>query len=245
MINQQLTKYLASHGSWSRRQAEALIRAGRVIVDKQIAQLGQIIMDREQEVVVDGQPIADEDDRLVYLMLNKPAGYTCTSRSFKGEHNIFELIDYPGRLFVVGRLDKESRGLILLTNDGYLTEKLTHPRFAHAKVYEATIRPGLTGRSLLRLKEFLARGRRLYEDQSLAVAEVGQQLASDRIEIILRQGQKRQIRLLLKAAGYEVVDLKRVSLGSLRLGRLPSGASRPLTAIEIDRLFSLTQDKRA
>ncbi|NCU44146.1 rRNA pseudouridine synthase [Candidatus Falkowbacteria bacterium] len=245
MINQQLTKYLASHGPWSRRQAEALIRAGRVAVDNQIAQLGQIIGDDNKIVKVDGRTVAGKDEPMVYFMLNKPSGYTCTSRDFRDEHNVFELVDYPGRLFVVGRLDKESRGLVLLTNDGELTERLTHPRFAHVKVYEATIRPGLAGRDLSKLKDFLAKGHRLYEDQGLATADVGQQLATDRLEIILRQGQKRQIRLLMKAAGYEVTDLKRVALGSLRLGRLPVGASRPLTHIEIDRLLHLAQDRRA
>lgn len=244
MINQQLTKYLASHGPWSRRQAEALIRAGRVIVDNQVAKLGQIINDDNQMVKVDGCAVVGKNEPMVYFMLNKPAGYTCTNRNFRGEQNIFELIDYSGRLFVVGRLDKESRGLILLTNDGHLTERLTHPRFAHAKVYEVTTRPGLTGRDLPKLQDFLAKGRQLYDNQGLATAEVGQQLATDRLEIILRQGQKRQIRLLMKAAGYEVIDLKRVALGPLKLGRLPIGASRALTNIEIDRLFHLTQDRR-
>lgn len=245
MINQQLTKYLASHGPWSRRQAEALIRAGRVTVDNQMAQLGQIVTDDNQTIQVDGRLVDKQNEPMVYFMLNKPAGYTCTSRDFRDEHNVFELINYPGRLFVVGRLDKDSRGLVLLTNDGELTERLIHPRFAHAKVYEATTRPGLTGRDLPKLKDFLAKGRRLYEDQGLATAEVGQQLATDRLEIILRQGQKRQIRLLMKEAGYEVTDLKRVALGSLKLGRLPVGACRPLTDIEIDRLFHLAQDRRA
>lgn len=245
MISQPLTKYLASHGPWSRRQAEALIRAGRVMVDGQMAQLGQTIGTKQAVVKVDGRLVANQSEQLVYFMLNKPVGYTCTNRYFKDEHNIFELIDFTGRLFVVGRLDKDSRGLVLLTNDGELTERLTHPRFAHAKVYEATTRPGLTGRDLPQLKDFLAKGRRLYEDQGLATAEVGQQLATDRLEIILRQGQKRQIRLLMKAAGYEVTDLKRVALGPLKLGRLPVGASRPLTYIEIDRLLRLAQDRRA
>ena len=245
MINQQLTKYLASHGPWSRRQAEALIRAGRVKVDNQIAQLGQVVSDNNQAVQVDGRLVASQDEPMVYFMLNKPAGYTCTSRDFRDEHNIFELVDFTGRLFVVGRLDKDSRGLVLLTNDGDLTEKLTHPRFAHPKVYQVTLRPGISGLELFRLKEFLTKGCRLSDDQQIATAEIGRQLASDRLEIILRQGQKRQIRLLMKAAGYEVVDLRRDSLAGLELGKLPSGAYRPLTANEIDRLRRLAQDKRA
>lgn len=241
----QLTKFLASHGPWSRRQAEALIRAGRVTIGNQEAQLGQVVNEDAQDVAVNHKLVDNQTSELIYLILNKPAGYTCTSRDFKGEHNIFELVDYPGRLFVVGRLDKESRGLVLLTNDGDLTEKLTHPRFAHEKVYEVTVRPGLSGRDLNQLKDNLAKGRRLYDDQALAVAEVTQQLASDRVEVVLRQGQKRQIRLLMEAAGYEVIDLKRSALGNLELGNLPIGACRSLTANEIDRLYYLTQDRRA
>ena len=245
MISQPLTKYLASHGPWSRRQAEALIRAGRVTIDDQIAQLGQTIDNNQTIVKVDSQIVANNNEPLVYFMLNKPVGYTCTNRCFKGERNIFSLINFTGRLFVVGRLDKDSRGLVLLTNDGDLTAKLTHPRFAQPKVYQVTIRPGLNGLALAKLQEFLARGCRLYDDQAIATAEIGRQLASDRLEIILRQGQKRQIRLLMKAAGYEVVDLKRDSLAGLKLGQLPQGAYRPLTANEIDRLRRLAQDKRA
>lgn len=245
MISQPLTKYLASHGPWSRRQAEALIRAGRVMVDGQMAQLGQTIGTKQAVVKVDGRPVANQSEQLVYFMLNKPVGYTCTSRDFRDEHNVFELVDYPGRLFVVGRLDKDSRGLVLLTNDGDLTEKLTHPRFAHPKVYQVTLRPGISGPRLAKLEEFLTKGCRLSDDQQIATAEIGRQLASDRLEIILRQGQKRQIRLLMKAAGYEVVDLRRDSLAGLELGKLPSGAYRPLTANEIDRLRRLAQDKRA
>lgn len=241
----QLTKFLASHGPWSRRQAEALIRSGRVTVGRVVAQLGQTVEETADDIAVDGRLVANEGQAMVYFMLNKPMGYTCTSRDFKGEHNIFELVDYPGRLFVVGRLDKDSRGLVLLTNDGDLTEKLTHPRFAHPKTYEVIIRPGLTGRDLERLKEFLAKGRRLYDDQALATAQIGQQLASDRLEIILYQGQKRQIRLLMEAADYEVVDLKRSALAGLELGKLPIGACRRLTSNEIDRLKQLAQNKKA
>ncbi|HNW55853.1 MAG TPA: pseudouridine synthase [bacterium] len=241
----QLTKFLASHGPWSRRQAEALIRSSQVTIGQTVAQLGQTVEETAEDIAVDGRLVANEDQEMVYFMLNKPMGYTCTSRDFKGERNIFELIDYPGRLFVVGRLDKDSRGLVLLTNDGDLTEKLTHPRFAHPKTYEVVIRPGLAGRDLERLKEFLAKGRRLYDDQALATAQVGEQLASDRLEIILYQGQKRQIRLLMNAADYEVVDLKRSALAGLELGKLPIGACRKLTKNEIDRLKQLAQDKKA
>ena len=133
-MNQQLTKYLASHGPWSRRQAEFLIRAGRVKVNNEPAYLGQIITDPSAVVKVDGRPIASQEPAPVYLMMNKPVGYTCTNKQLAHEKNIFELVNYSGRLFVAGRLDKNSHGLVLLTNDGALAAKLTHPRFAHVNL---------------------------------------------------------------------------------------------------------------
>ena len=243
-MKQQLTKYLASHGPWSRRQAESLIRAGRVTVDDQPAHLGEIIINPHTIIKVDGHPIANQEPAPVYLMVNKPVGYTCTNKQLPHEKNIFELVNYPGRLFVAGRLDKNSHGLVLLTNDGILAAKLTHPRFTHPKIYEVTVRPGITSASFIKLQTFLSQGHKLYDGQSLARAKISRQLASDRLEIILEQGQKRQIRLLLKLAGYEVIDLKRTGLGPLKLGRLPIGAVRSLNTAEIDRLKQLIQDKQ-
>ena len=243
-MNQQLTKYLASHGPWSRRQAESLIRAGRVKVNNEPAYLGQIITDPSAVVKVDGRLIASQEPAPVYLMMNKPVGYTCTNRQLAHEKNIFELVNYRDRLFVAGRLDKNSHGLVLLTNDGALATKLTHPRFAHVKTYEVTIKPELSPSNFSKLQTFLSQGHKLYDGQGLARAKINRQLASNRLEIILEQGQKRQIRLLLGLAGYTVIDLKRTGIGPLRLGRLPVGAVRPLNKTEIDRLNQLIQDKQ-
>ncbi|MDF1497208.1 MAG: pseudouridine synthase [Patescibacteria group bacterium] len=135
----RLHKKIAESGFCSRRAAEKLIGEGLVTVNGKVAEIGQIVSD-DDEIVIDGKPLNSKAEK-IYIALNKPAGYTCTNRRFKGEKNIFDLVDIDERLFVVGRLDKDSRGLVILTNDGDYALKATHPRYHHEKVYEVTVKP--------------------------------------------------------------------------------------------------------
>ena len=132
-----LQKFIAQSGYCSRRQAEELIRLKKVLVNDELAELGMKV-DQDSEVKVRGKKIAINKEK-IYIALNKPKGYTCTNRQFEGERNVFNLVDVAEKLFTVGRLDKDSRGLILLTNDGDLALKMTHPRFEHEKEYMVKI----------------------------------------------------------------------------------------------------------
>lgn len=228
-----LQKIIASSGYSSRREAERLIRGGSVKVNGQIAEVGQQANPEKDRITVRGELIG-QAEKPVYLIFNKPVGYTCTNRDFPGERNIFELIRRPERLFAVGRLDKDSRGLVLLTNDGDLTLKLSHPRFAHEKVYEVQVKDEVVNPKLV-IKELL-KGIEVADEEELLKAVKAEYLQNDLFIITLNEGKKRQIRRMFEALGTRVADLKRTRLGSLSLGDLPEGKYRELTSEELTRL---------
>lgn len=229
-----MQKLIAASGLCSRRAAEELIRRGRVQVNGHPAELGMRASE-EDEVRVNGKKVFEKEK--IYLKLNKPAGYTCTNRKFEGERNVFDLL--PGikeRLFVSGRLDKNSRGLVFLTNDGDLDERLTHPRFEHEKEYRL-LAEGVSDR--FPVADFLAACRR-----GFLVPEIGRvkmkaidYLGKGEFRVILAEGKKRQIRRMLEKFGLGVLDLKRVRIGSLSLGNLPEGKWAHLTKKEIQDLM--------
>lgn len=228
-----LQKIIASSGYSSRREAERLIRGGSVKVNGQIAEVGQQADPEKDRITVRGELIG-QAEKPVYLMFNKPVGYTCTNRDFPGERNIFELIRRPERLFAVGRLDKDSRGLVLLTNDGDLTLKLSHPRFAHEKVYEVKVKDEVINPKLV-IKELL-KGVDIDDEDEPLKAIKAEYLQNGLFIITLNEGKKRQIRRMFEALGTKVADLKRIRLGSLHLGDLPEGKYRELTTEELTEL---------
>lgn len=228
-----LQKIIAASGYCSRREAERLIRNGSVKVNGQTAEVGQQADPKKDRITVKGELIG-QAEKPIYLVFNKPVGYTCTNRNFPGERNIFELIRRPERLFAVGRLDKDSRGLVLLTNDGDLTLKLSHPRFAHEKVYEVQVKDEVINPKLV-IKELL-KGINIEDEDEPLKAEKAEYLQNDLFIITLNEGKKRQIRRMFEALGTKVADLKRVRLGSLSLGSLPEGKYRELTSEELAKL---------
>lgn len=228
-----LQKIIAASGYCSRREAERLIRDGSVKVNGQTALVGEQADPKNDKITVRGEVIG-RAEKPVYLIFNKPIGYTCTNRQFPGERNIFELIRRPERLFAVGRLDKDSRGLVLLTNDGDLTLKLSHPRFAHEKVYEVKVKDEVINPKLV-IKELLT-GVDIDEEDEPLKAIKAEYLQNDLFIITLNEGKKRQIRRMFETLGTKVADLKRIRLGSLNLGDLPEGKYRELTTEELTRL---------
>ncbi len=228
-----LQKIIAKSGPWSRRKAEALIRAGRVKINGQIAIIGQKADQQRDNITIDERHLAAAISP-IYIKLNKPAGYTCTNRSFPGEKNIFNLVDTPERLFAVGRLDKDSRGLVLLTNDGDLAQRLSHPRFQHKKTYEVSVKEKIRNPDSI-MAAFL-RGIDIGEGDDLAHANDIQYLQNNTFVITLSEGKKRQIRRMFRALNLRVADLKRKTIASLDLGNLSEGKWAYLSQQEIKQL---------
>ena len=229
----RLNKFLAESGSWSRREADTLIEEGRVMIGDRVATLGDVIEDGDETVIrVDGERVgrARKDVRPVYIALNKPVGVTCTTeRSVAG--NIVDFVDHPERIFPIGRLDKDSEGLILLTNNGDIVNEVLRVEHAHEKEYlvavDHTITPDfIAGMSAgVRLAEATTRPCRV------------DKLDARTFRIVLTQGLNRQIRRMSEAFGYEVVALRRVRIMHILLGNLAVGRWRNLSPAEIDGLM--------
>jgi 23S rRNA pseudouridine2605 synthase len=224
----RLAKFLAHGGVASRRRAEGIIAAGRVSVG------GEVVTDPARDVAegedvrVDGAPVAAE--RREVWAVNKPAGVVSTAREPGGRPAVVGLVDSDARLYPIGRLDADSTGLLLLTNDGELANRLTHPRYEVPKAYRVELRRPPSEADLRRL----ATGVDL-EDGRTAPAEV-RRLGERQVEIVLREGRKRQVRRMAEAVGNEVTALRRVRFGPVELGDLPEGGSRRLSANEITAL---------
>jgi pseudouridine synthase len=230
-----LQKIIAEAGYCSRRAAEDLIKRGQVKLNGVLAKVGDMA-DENDKIKVRGEVIGAARDK-VYIKMNKPVGYTCTNRQFKGEKNIFELAEsLPSGVFTIGRLDKNSRGLILITNDGDLTLKLTHPRMAHEKVYEVKVRADISDITVSKIKTNFIKGIIFGMDEGTATAKRVDYLGDGMFKIILTEGKKRQIRRMFESVEVRVIDLKRISFAGLELGNLPEGKWGYLNKTEIERL---------
>jgi 23S rRNA pseudouridine2605 synthase len=229
----RLAKYMAHAGVASRRAAERLIEEGRVSVD------GMTVRDPARDVAsaggplvsVDGEPLSGPEERVVYA-LNKPLGVLSTASDPQGRPTVVDLVGEPRRLYPVGRLDADTAGLILLTNDGELAHRLTHPRFEVPKTYRARLAGGRLGeRALRELREGV-----MLEDGRTGPAQA-RRLRGGEIEITIREGRNRQVRRMCEAVGHPVVSLERVRMGSLELGELPAGEHRRLSEDEVAALL--------
>jgi 23S rRNA pseudouridine2605 synthase len=230
---ERLQKILAAAGLGSRRKCEELILAGRVEVDRHVVhELGAKADRREQEIRVDGVPLPRP--RLVYFMIHKPTGVLSTNSDPSGRARVIDLVDYPGRLFTVGRLDMSSEGLILATNDGELANRLTHPRYGVEKTYQVEVAGVVDRKELAKLRE----GVHLAEGfaKVVSVKVIRQYQHSSLLEIVLNEGRNREIRRVLARVGHKVERLKRIAIGPLRLADLPSGQVRELDRNEIREL---------
>ena len=237
---QRLQKVLATAGYGSRRTCEEIIRQGRVQVNGQVVtELGTKVDPSLDEISVDGEPISGSEEK-VYLILNKPPGYISTAHDPWGRPTVLDLIPHQERLYPVGRLDAESEGLLLLTNDGGLTHRLTHPRYEREKEYLALVK----GRPKDAVLSQLRRGVDLEEGRT-APAKVNRVSRREGLEtlpgttwlrIVVREGRKRQIRRMCAAVRHPIQRLIRVRMGPIELGNLPVGGYRPLSAKEIRRL---------
>jgi 23S rRNA pseudouridine2605 synthase len=226
----RLAKHLAHAGVASRRAAEALIAEGRVTVD------GAVITDPardvtgEEAIALDGEAVRTPGARVVFAV-HKPAGVVSTAHDTHGRRTVVDLVPTAQRLYPVGRLDADSTGLILLTNDGDLAHRLTHPSFEVPRTYRARVANAPVNEPAIRA---LREGVEL-EDGRTAPARV-RRLGTDHIELTIHEGRKRQVRRMCEAVGHRVTALERVGFGPMRLERLPEGEFRRLTPAEVERL---------
>ncbi len=227
----RLNAYLARAGVASRRGAEELIRAERVRVNGELAQLATRVADGDR-VELDGREVLPEP--LVYVLLNKPAGVVTTARDPQGRPTVVDLVGQGSRLFPVGRLDADTTGALLLTNDGLLANRLAHPRYGVAKVYRATLEGEPDAQALERLRTGIE-----LDDGMTAPADarvLGTDGRCTLVEITLREGRKRQVKRMCRAVGFPVVRLHRPRYANIVLGELPVGSWRELTAGELTGL---------
>jgi 23S rRNA pseudouridine2605 synthase len=227
----RLQKFLASSGVASRRKAEIPIRQGRVTVDGEVAHLGSRVSP-ESDVRVNGLQVGPEAPR--YLMLNKPTGVVTTAEDPQGRSTVLDLVDSDVRLYPVGRLDMDTSGLLLLTNDGELAHRLMHPSFGVEKTYSVFVEGKVAPQTARQLATGIELEDGLTSPGSCRIV----QATADRsmLELVIHEGKNRQVRRMLDAVGHPVIALSRVKYGTLGLGDLKVGESRALTDTETRRL---------
>ncbi len=224
----RINKYLAERGICSRRQADRFIDEGKVMVNGQVAEKGMLIYGNE-DLRVDGQNVSVHRPKLQYLAFNKPVGIM-TSVDPNGRDTIATFLNLQERLFPIGRLDVASSGLLILTNDGDLSEAITHPRGDHEKEYLVTLEQEIDSDDLQTMEEgMMILGSMTKPTQTL-------QLGPHSFRIILTEGRNRQIRRMCDQLGYDVKALKRIRVMNIELGNLPVGAVRPLSKKELSDL---------
>ncbi len=229
-MKDRLQKILSARGLASRRKAEEWIAAGRVQVNGKTAALGDSADPDVDEICVDGAPIPDLKDN-VYIMLNKPRGYVTTLSDEKGRENVAQLVaDCGARVYPVGRLDMDSEGLLILTNDGEFANRLMHPKHEVNKTYQVTVRGYHEAALALLRRPIELDGYRIKVPQVKLLKSDGQRA---KILVTIHEGRNRQVRRMCDAAGMQVVRLRRISEGSLQLGDLPLGKWRNLTKEEL------------
>lgn len=233
----RLNKFLSNSGVASRRKCDELISQGKVFVNgKVVTELGLQINEKKDKVMVEGKQIKLPSS-FVYIKLNKPKGYACTAHDEKGRKTIYELIDTDERLFSIGRLDYDTEGLILLTNDGDFANKVAHPKYAIEKEYRVTIEGQIKESELAVLRKGV-----VVDGERMPSAKV-EFLSSDdkftKLSVVIDEGQNRQIRRMFEAIGKSIRLLKRVRIGRVRLGGLKRGDYRDLTEDELNSLVGI------
>src|SRR6266516_3172149 len=230
----RLNAYLARAGVASRRNADELIKAGRVLVNGEPGQLNTFVGARDR-VELDGERLRPQ--ALAYVLLHKPAGVVTTARDPQGRPTVVDLVDHPARIVPVGRLDADTSGALLLTNDGPLAHRLAHPRYEVEKVYVADVEGRPDDRALRRLAEGVE-----LEDGHTAPARA-RRLGPSRVELAVHEGRKHQVKRMLEAVGHPVQRLTRTRYAGLELGSLAEGEWRELTGAEVNALRTATSTR--
>lgn len=232
----RLNKFLAHAGVGSRRQCDTLIRAGRISIDGEVVRELSTKVAPEQKVCIDGEPVRAE--KRVYYLVNKPRGHLCTNYDPSGRPRAIDLIPHVAqRVYTVGRLDEDSEGLLLLTNDGDLANRLMHPRYGVEKTYVVQVAGSPSADDLRQLLKgvYLSDG----HVAAKKVKRLKKRGQTTWLRIVLNEGRNREIRRMLARLGHKVMRLRRIALGPILLGAIPAGKARRLTAPEIEELQDL------
>lgn len=230
----RLNKFLSNSGVASRRKCDLLIEEGKVTVNGKVAcELGLKINEKKDKVKVEGKEISLPSS-FVYIKLNKPKGYACTASDEKGRKTIYDLVDCEERLFSIGRLDYDTEGLIILTNDGDFANAVAHPRFQTEKEYRVTAEGEIKESELAVMRKgVVVDGERM---PSARVEKLSYENGFTKLSVVIDEGQNRQVRRMFEAIGHQIKLLKRVRIGQVRLGGLKRGEYRDLTEEELNLL---------
>ena len=225
---ERINKYLSSHGVCSRREADRMVAEGRVLVDGKTAVMGEMV-DDSNTICIDGRQISSASPEQIIIAFNKPVGIVCTTTDRHNKNNIVDYIRYPERIYPVGRLDKESDGLILLTNDGDMMDRILRSVNGHEKEYIVSVNRPINDTFIKRMSE----GIYLEELERTTKKCVVRKVSDRTFRIILTQGLNRQIRRMCDALGYKVTKLTRIRIMNIELGELAVGQYRELTESEV------------
>ena len=230
----RLNKFLSNSGVASRRKCDELIKEGKVFVNgKQVKELGTVVNEKKDKVTVE-EKVISLPSSFVYIKLNKPKGYACSASDEKGRKTIYDLIDCDERLFSIGRLDYDTEGLIILTNDGDFANKVAHPKYNIEKEYRVTIEGDIKESELAVMRKgVVIDGERM---PSARVEKLSQDDKYTKLSVVIDEGQNRQVRRMFEAIGKSIRLLKRVRIGQVRLGGLSRGDYKDLTEEELNLL---------
>lgn len=237
---ERLSKVIAKSGYVSRRKADELISKGKVLVNGEVAILGQKVNNNDV-IMIDGKIINQSNDNYVYYLLNKPRGVITSNQDEKGRKTVIDLIDTDKRIYPVGRLDYDTTGALLLTNDGELTNKLLHPKNNIEKVYLAKIKGIITGTDINKLKNGVIIDNFKTSPAKVKLKSFNKKTNSSLVLIIIHEGHNHQVKKMFESIGYDVVKLTRLSFAGLKVNNLKSGESRLLSIKEVQKLYSLVK----
>lgn len=237
----RLNKYLSEAGICSRREADRLIENGRVTVDGRRAEPGMQVTEKN-DVRIGKKPVKGRSEKIV-LAINKPAGIVCTE-DMREKHNIIRFLDYPVRVTYAGRLDKDSEGLLIMTNDGDLINAMMRARYCHEKEYKVTVNKPVTDEFILRLQEGVHIADKEKKIDVITLPCKAEKIGKYTFSIVLTQGINRQIRRMCESLGYKVTKLLRVRIVNIELGSLKSGEVRKLTKQELKELYERTKGRQ-
>ena len=236
----RLQKVISENGYASRRKAEELIKMGKVLVNGEVATIGMKVSSSD-EIMIDGNLLTKDNDSKVYYLLNKPRGIVCTSSDEKGRKTVIDLIETDKRIYPVGRLDYDTTGVLLLTNDGELTNKLIHPKNNIDKVYLAKIKGIINGVDINKLKDGVKIDNFITSKSRVKLKSFDKKTQTSLVELTIHEGHNHQVKKMFASIGYDVIKLTRLSFAGIDVKSLKSGEYRKLSLKEVQKLYNLVK----